>query len=220
MMPARRTPSACHAKRARCGPCCRSLGHTRNTNGLIPERSGLDADGEIITTGSVPPPYTRAAAIELLEVRCPTTATTLGSACSRSATRTAASSLAESSAIRSSRGRPRTPPLALIWFTASWAARSIEAPRGWENGPARPIAIGPPGAEHAAIHSAAPTRADLRRGPSKLRRESETTVVGRARGKLKLARREAQRSTAHPWDFHLVSRRMWTTPICLDAGSG
>src|SRR6266516_4865932 len=51
MMPARRAPSACHAKCASSGPCCRSLGHTRNTQGLNPDRSGLDADGEIIATG-------------------------------------------------------------------------------------------------------------------------------------------------------------------------
>src|SRR5690349_12374218 len=149
--------------------------------GPIPDRSGLDADGEIITTGLAPPPYTRAAAIELVDVRCPTTATTLGSAYRRSATRTAGSSPAESSAIRSSRGRPRTPPFALIWFTASCAARSMEAPRGWENGPASPIAMGPLGeGEQAAIHTAAPMRADLRRWPSKLRRRNEMTAVGRA----------------------------------------
>src|ERR1051326_7234922 len=140
MMPARRAPSACQAKCASSGPCCRSLGHTRNTQGLNPDRSGLDADGEIIATGSAPPPYTRAAAIVGPDERCPTTATTLGSAYSRSATRTAVSSLPEPSTMRSSRGRPRPPRLALIWFTANWAARSIEAPRVWEKGPARPVA--------------------------------------------------------------------------------
>src|SRR2546429_4967755 len=61
MMPARLAPSVCQAKRASSGPCCRSLGHTRNTYGLIPDRSGLDADGEIIGVGVAPPPYTRAA---------------------------------------------------------------------------------------------------------------------------------------------------------------
>src|SRR5205809_208151 len=61
MMPARLAPSVCQAKRASSGPCCRSLGHTRNTYGFIPDRSGLDADGEIIGVGVAPPPYTRAA---------------------------------------------------------------------------------------------------------------------------------------------------------------
>src|SRR5213592_4805221 len=56
MMPARLAPSVCQAKRASSGPCCRSLGHTRNTYGLIPDRSGLDADGEIIGVGVAPPP--------------------------------------------------------------------------------------------------------------------------------------------------------------------
>src|SRR5205823_3192605 len=142
MMPARRAPSPCQAKRASSGPGCRSLGHTRNTHGLNPDRSGLDAEGEIIATGLAPAPYTRAAAIVVPDERCPTTATTVGSAYSCSATRTAVSSLPESSATRSSSGRPRTPRLALIWFTASWAARSMDAPRGWEKGPARPMVIG------------------------------------------------------------------------------
>src|SRR5207248_10231118 len=96
MMPARLAPSVCQAKRASSGPCCRSLGHTRNTYGLIPDRSGLDADGEIIGVGVAPPPYTRAAEREGPELRCPTTATIAGSAYSCSATRTAASSLPES----------------------------------------------------------------------------------------------------------------------------
>src|SRR5438477_5061341 len=95
MMPARRAPSVCQAKRASSGPCCRSLGHTRNTQGLTPDRSGLDAEGEIITTGLGPAPYTRAAAIVGPDERCPTTATTVGSAYSRSAARTAVSSLPE-----------------------------------------------------------------------------------------------------------------------------
>src|SRR6266581_6670177 len=79
MMPARLAPSVCQAKRASSGPCCRSLGHTRNTYGLIHDRSGLDADGEIIGVGVAPPPYTRAAEREGPELRCPTTATIAGS---------------------------------------------------------------------------------------------------------------------------------------------
>src|ERR1700758_2038855 len=166
MVPARRAPSACQAKCASSAPCCTSLGHTRNTHGLNPDSSGLDADGEIIATGSAPAPYTRAAAIVAPDERCPTTATTVGSAYSRSATRTAVSSLPESSATRSSSGRPRTPCRALIWLTASWAARSIEAPRGWEKGPASPIATGRAGREeHAASTTAVPTTSDLRTSP-------------------------------------------------------
>src|SRR5216117_2738384 len=80
MMPARLAPSVCQAKRASSGPCWRSLGHTRNTYGLIPDRLGLDADGEIIGVGVAPPPYTRAAEREGPELRCPTTATIAGSA--------------------------------------------------------------------------------------------------------------------------------------------
>src|SRR5207244_5187644 len=100
MMPARLAPSVCQEKRASSGPCCRSLGHTRNTYGLIPDRSGLDADGEIIGVGVAPPPYTRAAEREGPELRCPTTATIAGSAYNCSATRTAVSSLPESSTTR------------------------------------------------------------------------------------------------------------------------
>src|SRR5712691_10743315 len=165
MMPARRAPRVCQAKRASWGPCCRSLGHTRNTKGLKPDRSGLDADGEIITVGVAPPPYTRAAASDVPELKCPTTATIAGSAYSCSATRTAVSSFPESSTTRSSSLRPLMPRLALTWFTASWAARSIEAPRGWEKGPARPTAIGPVGREHAASRRTT-TRAGVRRRPS------------------------------------------------------
>src|SRR2546427_1739195 len=80
MIPARRAPSTCSAKRARCGPCCRSLGHTRNTKGLMPLKSGLEAEGEIMTTGVAPAPYTRAAASVAPEERWPITATTAGSA--------------------------------------------------------------------------------------------------------------------------------------------
>src|SRR5438876_1148457 len=109
MMPARLAPSVCQEKRASSGPCCRSLGHTRNTYGLIPDRSGLDADGEIIGVGVAPPPYTRAAEREGPELRCPTTATIAGSAYNCSATRTAVSSLPESSTTRSSSLRPRIP---------------------------------------------------------------------------------------------------------------
>src|SRR5437762_2258373 len=166
MMPARRAPRVCQAKCASSGPCCRSLGHTRNTHGLNADRSGLDADGEIIATGLGPVPYTRAAAMVGPDERCPTTATTLGSAYSRSATRTAVSSLPESSATRSSRGRPRTPCRALIWFTASWAARSIDAPRAWEKGPASPIATERAGwEEHAA--SAPPEDSLMQMEPSR-----------------------------------------------------
>src|SRR2546426_8183011 len=75
MIPARRAPSTCSAKRARCGPCCRSLGHTRNTKGLMPLKSGLEAEGEIMTTGVAPAPYTRAAASVVPEERWPITAT-------------------------------------------------------------------------------------------------------------------------------------------------
>src|SRR5947208_6697806 len=178
MMPARLAPSVCQAKRASCGPCCRSLGHTRNTYGLIPDRSGLDADGEIIAVGVAPPAYTRAAASEVPELRCPTTATIAGSAYSCSATRTAVSSFPESSTIRSSTVRPRIPRLALIWFTANWAARSIEAPRGWEKGPARPMAIDPVGGEHAAS-ARATTRAGVRRGPPGRRGARLSSPVGK-----------------------------------------
>src|SRR2546425_917470 len=83
MMPARRAPRVCQAKRASWGPCCRSLGHTRNTKGLKPDSSGLDADGEIIAVGVAPPPYTRAAARDVPELKCPTTATTTGSSTMR-----------------------------------------------------------------------------------------------------------------------------------------
>src|SRR5260370_39633300 len=76
MMPARRAPRLCRAKRASRGPCCKSLGQTRNTKGLRPLKSGLEAEGEIITTGVAPPPYTRAAAIDGPEERWPITATT------------------------------------------------------------------------------------------------------------------------------------------------
>src|SRR5207247_308283 len=38
---------------------------------------------------------------------------------------------------------PRPPPRALISLTASSAARRIETPRGWANGPANPRTIGP-----------------------------------------------------------------------------
>src|SRR5256885_11401515 len=166
MMPARRAPSVCQAKRASSRPCCRSLGQTRNTQGLIPDRSGLDAEGELTARGSGPAPYPRAAVIVGPDERCPTTATTVGSAYSRSATRTAVSSLPESSTIRSSRGRPRAPALALIWFTASCAARSIEAPRGWEKGPASPIATGEGGPEeHAASTTALQGTSEVRRRP-------------------------------------------------------
>src|SRR5258708_6442535 len=39
------------AKRARSGPWLRSLGQIRKNHGLIPERSGLEAEGEIIAAG-------------------------------------------------------------------------------------------------------------------------------------------------------------------------
>src|SRR5258708_1573106 len=44
------------AKRARSGPWLRSLGQIRKNHGLIPERAGLEAEGEIIATGLVPAP--------------------------------------------------------------------------------------------------------------------------------------------------------------------
>src|SRR2546427_1477219 len=69
--PARFAPNDCRAKRASSGPWDRSLGHTRKKYGLIPLRSGLDADGEITGTGFAPPPYTRAAATAVPDVRCP-----------------------------------------------------------------------------------------------------------------------------------------------------
>src|SRR5437667_11367454 len=208
MMPARLAPSVCQAKRASSGPCCRSLGHTRNTYGLIPDRSGLDADGEIIGVGVAPPPYTRAAEREGPELRCPTTATIAGSAYSCSATRTAASSLPESSTTRSSSLRPRIPRLALIWFTANWAARSIEAPRGWEKGPASPIATGWAGwEEHAASTTAMATTRDVRRSP---RGED-------VRGKVKAGLGEAQHSPRASTRF---SRSMWTNAICEHAAGG
>src|SRR3989441_1236335 len=124
-----------------------------------------------MTTGLVPAPYTRTATLDGSELRRPTTATIAGSAYNCSATRTAAFSLPESSTAFSLRGpppappRPRGPPLALIWSIASWAARSIDAPRGCEKGPDRPMTIGPLGRVHAASKRAAPTRADVRRGP-------------------------------------------------------
>src|SRR2546421_11483386 len=111
--PARFAPNDCRAKRASSGPWDRSLGHTRKKYGLIPLRSGLDADGEITGTGLVPPPYTRAAAMAAPDVRGPTTATTSGSRYSSSATRTAVSSPAESSAAPTSTGQPFTAALAL-----------------------------------------------------------------------------------------------------------
>src|SRR2546426_5367739 len=165
MRRARRAPSVCQERRASSGPCGRSLGHTRNTYGLTPDRSGLDADGEIIGVGVAPPPYTRAAESEGPELKCPTTAAIAGSAYSCSATRTAVSSLPESSTTRSSSLRPWIPRLALIWLTANWAARSIEAPRGWEKGPARPTAIGPVGREQAASAMTTEATRDFRRGP-------------------------------------------------------
>src|SRR3989454_1108775 len=165
-MPARFAPNACRAKRASSGPWDRSVGHTRKKYGLIPLRSGLEADGEITGTGLAPPPYTRAAAMVVPDVRCPTTATRSGSRYSSSATRTAVSSRPESSATRSLRGRPFTPPLALISAAASSAACRIATPRGWENGPATPMMIGPVSWEQAASHSAAPSRTGLfPRGP-------------------------------------------------------
>src|SRR5258708_12859509 len=132
----------------------------------MPDRAGLDAEGEMSTTGFVPPPYTRAAAIVVVDARCPTTATTLGSAYSLSAVRTAASSLPEPSATRSSISRPRTPPLALTWFTANWAAPSIVAPRGWEQGPTRPIPIGCLGSYHPPRPPTPPLPAHPRPAPS------------------------------------------------------
>ena len=208
-MPARLAPSVCQAKRASSGPCCRSLGHTRNTYGLIPDRSGLDADGEIIGVGVAPPPYTRAAEREGPELRCPTTATIAGSAYSCSATRTAASSLPESSTTRSSSLRPRIPRLALIWLTANWAARSIEAPRGWEKGPARPTAIGPVGREQAASAMTVPTRSDARSGPPGRRGARLSSPMGK-------------RNIPHP--THKISTwfsiPMWTNPDCLRASRG
>src|SRR2546425_29729 len=163
----RRVParSVCQGRRASGGRCGRPRGHRGNRWGRPPAGGGREADGEIIAVGVAPPPYTCAAAREVPELKCPTTATTAGSAYSSSAARTAASSFPESSTIRSSSLRPRIPRLALIWFTASWAARSMEAPRGWENGPARPTAIGPVGRAHAASRTAT-TRARARRRPS------------------------------------------------------
>src|SRR5581483_5027212 len=137
-------------------------GHTRNTYGLIPERSGLDAEGEIIATGRAPAAYTRAAASEVPELRCPITATTRGSAASRPASRTARSSLPESSTASSASSRPFTPPRALIWLTASSAASNIAAPRGCEKGPASPITTGPVPEEQATATAAA-TRGATRR---------------------------------------------------------
>src|SRR5438876_4236293 len=75
-MPARFAANDCRAKRASSGPWDRSVGHTRKKYGLIPLRSGLDADGEITGTGLAPPPYTRAAAMVVPDGRCPTTAST------------------------------------------------------------------------------------------------------------------------------------------------
>ena len=54
MMPARLAPRLRRANRASAGPWERSLGHTRNTNGLRPDSSGLDALGETIGTGRRP----------------------------------------------------------------------------------------------------------------------------------------------------------------------
>src|SRR6266571_1393172 len=68
----------------------------RNTYGLIPPSSGLEAEGVIITTGCGPLLYTWAAAIEAPEVRWPTTAARSGSSCSFWATRTAAAAHAAS----------------------------------------------------------------------------------------------------------------------------
>src|SRR5437867_8936009 len=82
------------ANRARPGPWLRSLGQTRKNQGLMPDRSGLEAEGEIIATGRLPAPYTRIATSEVVEVRWPITATTSGSSRRAVATRTATSSLA------------------------------------------------------------------------------------------------------------------------------
>src|SRR6266404_7108700 len=188
MMPARRAPRVCQAK---------------------PDSSGLDADGEIIAVGVAPPAYTRAAARDVLELKCPTTATTAGSAYNCSATRTAVSSFPESSTTRNSNLRPRMPRLALIWFTAIWAARSIEAPRGWEKGPARPMAIGPGGAEHAASAAAAAMTSDFRRASSTMR------------GKVKLACEGTQHSPPTSHDFHAVFQTdVDNFPDCRSAGPG
>src|SRR2546428_13769488 len=148
--PARFAPTDCGAKRASSGPWDRSLGHTRKKYGLTRLRSGVDADGEITGTGFAPPPYTRAAARVVPDVRCPTTASTSGSRYSSSATRTAASSLPESSTTRSLRGRPFTPPLALISAPASSAACRIATPRGWAYHLAPPMTYGPPSGEHGS----------------------------------------------------------------------
>src|SRR5882672_1692270 len=164
MMPARRARSVWRAYRANWAPWLRSVGQTRNTNGLTPDRSGLEAEGEIIATGRRPAPYTRPAARDVPDVRWPTTATTAGSSANAWATRIAISARPLSSTMPSSSGRPRTPPRALISFTASSAARCIETPRGCENGPARPTTIGRvPSREHDASPRLA-IRASLRRG--------------------------------------------------------
>src|SRR2546428_762228 len=167
-MAAGRAPGFGQERRGTAGPCCGPRGPRRNTCGLTPDRWGLDADGEIIGVGVAPPPYTRAAESEGPELRCPTTATIAGSAYSCSATRTAVSSLPESSTTRSSSLRPWIPRLALIWLTANWAARSIEAPRGWAKGPARPPAIGPVGGGRAASAVATERTRDFARGPPRL----------------------------------------------------
>src|SRR5260221_6066192 len=133
MMPAGGAPGVGKARRAGWGRCCRSLGHTRNTKGLKPDSSGLDADGEIIAVGVAPPAYTRAAARDVLELKCPTTATTAGSAYNCSATRTAVSSLPESSTTRNSNLRP---PMAVNQINAKPGipGRTFELRVGEESG--------------------------------------------------------------------------------------
>src|SRR6267154_318708 len=128
-----------------------SVGQMRDVYGLTLDRSGLDAEGEIITTGRRPAPYTRAPARDVPDVRWPITATTSGSSARACATRIATSARPLSSMTRRARGRPCRPPRALISFTANSAARCIDSPRGCEKGPARPTTMGrPPPWEHAA----------------------------------------------------------------------
>src|SRR2546422_1152611 len=100
-----------------------------------------------MTTGLVPAPYTRTAALDGSELRWPTTATIAGSADKCSATRTAVFSLPESSTVVSLRDAPATPPpprpppfaffLAFTTLAAPW----LDAPRRSGNGASKAIAV-------------------------------------------------------------------------------
>ena len=107
-----------------------SLGQIRKNQGESPERSGLEAEGEMTGSGRRARSYTaRADRVGPLD-RCPMTATTWLLSANRLATRTAMSSTPLSSTNTSRRGRPPMPPRSRSCCSASWAAALIDAPRG------------------------------------------------------------------------------------------